>query len=130
MNKLKAIAEPNSTSPEASMITEVETTRELRLCYSCRGPHFQKNCTNHKSSNSRKFLNKTTTWKNYKGGNCTQKCHDNRNNNNRCLTGNLSFQASQQIRSVVLLVSVNTIKPISWKHFQKNWFQKEIKQPT
>ena len=62
------------------------------LCYKCRGPHLQCNCRNNSSN---KFQAKTPTQQTQKGNSHTNKfC-----NNNIFPTGNLSFQASQPIRS-------------------------------
>ena len=66
---------------EASMITEVKTTKQPGPCYKFRGPHSQNNCTNHKNDKNN-FQNKTTMWQNYKGSNYIQKSYGNSNNSN------------------------------------------------
>ena len=85
--RTKGYCRADFNTPEASVITEVKTNKETGLCYRCGRPHFQNNCTNHKSNSSNKFQNKKTTWQNYKGSNYTQKFHDNRNNSNMFPTG-------------------------------------------
>ena len=86
-------------TPEALTITEVKTTKKPELCYKCRGPHFQSNCTNLMGNNSHKFQNRTLAQQNYMGNNYKHEFFDNKSSSNMFPTGTLSFQATQQIRS-------------------------------
>ena len=54
-------------TPEASMITNLKTIKELRPYYRCSRSHLQNNCTNHKSNIGNKLQNTSSTWQNYKG---------------------------------------------------------------
>ena len=92
--RAKSYCKVEYNTPEASVINEVKTMRTPGLCYKCRGPHFQSNCTNLRENNSNEFQ-KHKHIANYNGNNYTNKFWDNKNNSNMFLTGTLSFQESQ-----------------------------------
>ena len=96
--KAKGYCRAESNTPEASLITEVNTTKKLGLCYK-------------KGNNSNKFQNKTPTQQNYQGNNSTYKFCNNKNNSNMFPTGTLSSQVSHIIRSSDdMSLNIDTIK--------------------
>ena len=93
--------------PECAHINEIKAMKKAGLCYKCRGPHLQCECTNNSNN---KFQSKTTTQQMQKC-NYTNKFANNQTSKNMFPLGTLSFQTYQPIRSSKdISVSIDSIK--------------------
>ena len=116
--RAKAYSRADIHASEVPVINEAKSTKELKLCFKCGGPHFQsrymkKSYLNNKSPNYKKTDHSHKLWQNYHNG-------------GQFPTATISFQVSMQVKPGDDISStVNMIKFFFSKIGEKYSLQKK-----